>query len=251
MIFEILDPTGSNLPTFLLNSASTVNVGGGFEFHNPPMYNSPVDQTPRDALYETDAILHHYMGHSNAEPFIATRLIQLLITSTPSPRYVKRVAQAFKSGLYSADSVKFGTGQYGDLEATTAAIYLDREARSSTLDLDATSGKVHVRERSLLKLMHFLRAMELGSEEERELNLANLDAAQSVFSFFSPSFQSVGPVRDKGLVSPESQMLDSPNIIGFINGVASLPTYGLSDCQWSGGLGEESNHFVLQDHPEE
>lgn len=255
-IFEILDPTGSNPPTFLLNSASTVNVGGGFEFRNPPMYNSPVDQTPRDALYETDANLDHYMGHSNVAPFIATRLIQLLITSNPSPRYVKRVAQAFKSGLYSADSVKFGTGQYGDLEATTAAIYLDREARSSTLDLDATSGKVR---EPLLKVMHFLRAMELGSNEERELNLANLDykmgqqphKAQSVFSFFSPSFQPVGPVRDNGLVSPESQLLDSPNRIGFINGVASLPTYGLSDCEWSGGLGEENARFVLQDHPEE
>jgi cullin-associated NEDD8-dissociated protein 1 len=171
------------------------------------MYNSPVDQTQRDALYKTDAILDHYMDHSNVAPFISARLIQLLITSNPSPRYVKHVAQAFKSGQYSADSVKFGTGQYGGLEATTAAIYLDREARSTTLDLDATSGKVR---EPLLKVMHFLRAMELGSKEERELNLAYLDykigqephKAQSVFSFFSPSFQPVGPVTDKGLVSP-------------------------------------------------
>jgi uncharacterized protein (DUF1800 family) len=68
-----------------------------------------MDPTKRDALYETDAILDHYMSLSNTEPFTATRLIKLLITfSNPSPGYVERVSQAFKTGLNSTDSTEFG-----------------------------------------------------------------------------------------------------------------------------------------------
>ena len=68
------------------------------------------------------------------------RLIQRLITSNPSPRYIKTVALAFKTGFYTIGDKSFGTGKYGDLAACFAAIYLDREARSVTLDADPSSG---------------------------------------------------------------------------------------------------------------
>eukprot|EP00957_Ditylum_brightwellii_P028973 2188601-Ditylum_brightwellii.AAC.1 len=141
-----------------------VSVGSGFSFRNPPMFNSPVDQTQRDALAETDAVLHHYVQHSNTAPFIATRLIQHLVTSNPSPRYVGDVAEAFRTGTYSDGVNTFGTGTYGDLEATVASVFLDDEARSTTLDADVTHGRAR---EPLLKLIHFFRAMELDTEDRR------------------------------------------------------------------------------------
>jgi cullin-associated NEDD8-dissociated protein 1 len=36
----------------------------------------------------------------------------------------------------------FGSGKYGDLAATIAAVLLDREARSVELDLDAANGQL-------------------------------------------------------------------------------------------------------------
>ena len=145
---------------FLSNSKSTVNVGGGYSFRNPPQYNSPIDPTARDGLYETDAILNVYANHPNVAPFISKKLIQNLVTSNPSPRYVETVANAFTSGTYSSGGVTFGSGGHGDLEATVAAIMLDQEARSSTLDDDGNHGRSR---EALLKNIHLMRSMELST----------------------------------------------------------------------------------------
>ena len=84
----------------------------------------------RDAQYETEALLDMYLGHPNTPPFVAGRLIQRLVTSNPSPRYVGAVAGAFRRGRFG----RFGAGLRGDLAATVAAVLLDREARSAALD---------------------------------------------------------------------------------------------------------------------
>ena len=234
---------------FLSNTKSTVKVGGGqWSFRNPPMYGNFIDESERDSLYETDAILNHYLQHPNVPPFIANRLIQLLITSNPSPHYIQTVARAFKSGNYTSESGQiFGVGQFGDLHAVTAAIYLDAEARSSVLDADGIHGRAR---EPLLKVMHFLRAMEMESNEAHEVNLFRMrdkigqesHYSPSVFSFFLPDYQPVGPILDKGLVSPESQLLNPLQLISFINGVTSLPKYGLVDC--AGGFGQSSERKI-------
>ena len=76
-------------------------------------------------------VLRHFSSHQNAPPFLAHRLIQRLVTSNPSPRYVSTVAHAFASGAYAhtASGASFGGRAYGDLGAAVAAILLDREAR--------------------------------------------------------------------------------------------------------------------------
>ena len=63
-IFKLIDPmTGEGL--FLSNTKSTVSVGGGMSFRNPPMFNSPVDPTQNQALLETDEIIRTYVRHPN------------------------------------------------------------------------------------------------------------------------------------------------------------------------------------------
>ena len=89
-----------------------------------------------DAQYETEATLDHYFYHDNTAPFLALRFIQRFVVSNPSPRYVKSVADAFKTGIYSANGSTFGGGKYGDMSSTIAAIFLDREARTVVLDKD-------------------------------------------------------------------------------------------------------------------
>ena len=251
-IFEVADPI-TGLSLFLSNSKSSVSIGGGYSFRNPPMFNSPVDPTQRDGLYETDAILQQFARHPNTAPFIATKLIQHLITSNPSPRYVSVVANAFKSGSYSHDGADFGSGGYGDLEAAIAAIMLDSEARSATLDDDSNHGRAR---EPLQKILGMFRSMGLSTATgaSREIDMVYLLERQigqeafrspSVFSFFLSEYQPVGPALNKGLVAPETQLFDSPKLLSLVNGLFSLPAFGLTDCYWWQGFGEGVSRFWL------
>ena len=143
-----------------LNVESTVVIGGSplvnYTFRNPPHFVSFTEPRPIDAAYETEALLDHLFTHPNVAPFIAHRLIQRLVTSNPTPRYVKEVARAFNVGSYGS----FGDGVRGDLGAMVAAVLLDREARSATLDADPTHG---VMREPLLKILHLMRSLEVCS----------------------------------------------------------------------------------------
>jgi len=252
-IFEINNYNNRGEPLFLSNTESIVQVGGGYFFRNPPMFNSPVDQTQRDALYEIDALIDQYFRHSNTAPFISKNLIKQLVTSNPSPRYVEAVANAFVTGSYDGGSNSFGTGNYGDLAATFAAIFLDEEARAGILDEDPTHGLAR---EPVVKMMHFIRAMDLSTVNlERELQMINLRGkigqeiynAPSVFGFFSSDYQPAGPVFDKGLVAPATELFDAPKLVGFLNAFSSLANYGLSDCTWPASLGSSNERLILPD----
>ena len=77
-------------------------------------------------------------------PFVSICLIQRLVTSNPSPRYIQEVSVAFSEGFYEFDGVIYGTGKYGDMASTIAAILLDREARDVVLDQDASHGALRL-----------------------------------------------------------------------------------------------------------
>ncbi len=62
-------------------------------------------------------------------------------------------------------------------------------------------------------------------------------ATPNVFSFFLPDYAS-GKVKAASLYAPESQVLTTPSIVGFINGVFSLVDLGLTSCY--GGFGERT-----------
>src|SRR2546430_540456 len=65
--------------------------------------------------------------HPNVGPFISKQLIQKLVTSNPSPQYVRRIAKVFNDN---------GAGVRGDLKAVVRAILLDSEARGLNTDAD-------------------------------------------------------------------------------------------------------------------
>ena len=141
-VFKILNHFGEE--AFFKNMVSMVEIGHidseHFSFRNPVQFLNPARREGRDAQYETDAVLKHYVRHPNTAPFLAQRMIQRFGTSNPAPSYVEAVAIAFKEGTYSSENVLFGDGMYGSLEAMIAAIVLHDEARSVVLDADPTSG---------------------------------------------------------------------------------------------------------------
>ena len=148
------------------------------------------------------------------------RLIQRLITSNPTPRYIRNVANAFKAGTYSAGGLSFGSGKYGDLAATFAAIYLDSAPRSVALDEHIASGSLRepiLRVLAVMKSMDFVSRAPVTRLRNVLVGIGQMaHEFPSVFSFFLPEFQPYGRVGDASLVSPEATLLDMPKIVGLL-----------------------------------
>ena len=254
-IFELTDEFG--VEHLRKNVRSVVRiVGTNISFRNPVHFISLSEPTLRDAQYETDAAIDHYLYHKNTAPFLATRLAQRFGISNPSPRYVQVIAEAFRTGAYTYDrgnfDVSFGSGQHGDLAATVAAIFLDREARSAVLGTDPAYGSL---KEPLLKVLAVMRNLKFQSTPEfpflrfkRDLQAAIgqiVYESPSIFSFFLPEYQPSGVVANAGLVSPEAQIHSTPTILGTMNGLLAMMKYGLDRC--FGGFGETSNWSQYSD----
>jgi uncharacterized protein (DUF1800 family) len=156
----------------------------------------PAGQSGQQDLQDA---LDNIFNHPNVGPFIATRLIQRLVTSNPSPGYVERVAGVFDNN---------GVGIRGDLGAVVKAILMDDEARPDMpMDLD---GKL---KEPLLRLTQLWRAYDGKSASGRyPLVAASVLFGQgplqspSVFNFFSPFYSPPGEIRNSALVAPELQI---------------------------------------------
>ena len=166
----------------------------GFAFRNPPSFsvrNSLRDA--RDGNHDIDATLSMYFNHPTTPPFVAKTMIQRLVSSNPSPRYIAAVVEAFKTGEYAG----FGNGKRGDMAATTAAIYLDREAMAHTLDQDPVHGGL---KEPLLRVIHMMRALELELVPTVPMLNLRYDKTGGQFPFESPSVRVVkrGKIKIEG-----------------------------------------------------
>jgi uncharacterized protein (DUF1501 family) len=227
---------------FLANRVSTVRVGSEFAFRNPPTFMSLWEQTGRDANWEISAALDTYVAHPNVAPFISDFMIKRFVSSNPSPGYVERVAAAFKTGSHKG----FGAGTYGDMAATVAAVLLDTEALSTAIEADPMHGRVR---EPLIKLLSMFRGLKYTPSEGREIDfnamhlrlgmMAHL--ADSVFNFYQSDYQPVGAVSRALLVAPEMQIINTPTVVSWLNGIMSLGEYGLTDCERGFGRRAHAN----------
>lgn len=169
-----------------------------------------------DAQSELEAALDNIFYHPNVGPFIARRLIQSLVTSNPTPAYIGRVAAVFNDN---------GSGVRGDLADVVQAILLDPEARYGQWQHAETFGKLR---EPVLKATHMWRALNGRSGNGRNDNLGTWPPVQdlfgeaplrapSVFNFFSPDYSQPGEIEDRGLRSPEFQILDDDHIVATPN----------------------------------
>ncbi|KAL7537078.1 hypothetical protein ACHAXR_007922, partial [Thalassiosira sp. AJA248-18] len=226
-------------------------------FRNPPHFMSliPDDEYPyglgernlRDAQYETDAVLDHYFFQDNVAPFLCIRIMQRFSYSNPSPRFVSSCVDAFRTGNYTSESVSFGSGKYGSLEAMAASIFLDREATEGAISSDPSFGSI---KEPILKVTHLMRSMDYQTAIPTDLDglpmqsswtakLYQIDEKigqgpyefPTVFSYFLPEYvPDSGPNLSAKLTSPESLLVTMPNVVALLNGMFSMIKYGLSDC---------------------
>ena len=165
--------------------------------------------TMGDITVALDTLFHH----PNVGPFFGRQMIQRLVTSNPSPAYVKRVASAFNDN---------GNGVRGDMKAVIRAVLLDPEARNTTARQQAGWGRIR---EPLLRFTHLMRAFNATSltgnwplgitEVPGNLNQTAM-RSPSVFNFYRPGFTPAGtPIARAGLVAPEMQILHESSVAGY------------------------------------
>lgn len=186
------------------------------QFHSPEaktfLGTTIPAQSPADPQASLRVALDRLAAHPNVGPFIGRQLIQRLVTSNPSPDYVRAVARAF------ADN---GRGERGDLKAVVKTILLHPEARR----IDDRGGKLR---EPVLKLSAFLRAFGHASDSGN-FRVGNTDnaatalgqtplRAPSVFNFWRPGYVPPGTAAAAaGLVAPEMQIAHETSVAGWVN----------------------------------
>ncbi|QJE94454.1 DUF1800 domain-containing protein [Luteolibacter luteus] len=189
--------------------------------------NLPAGNTANQDL---NAVLDLLRDHPNTAPFISRRLIQRFVTANPSPAYLYRVSQVFRTST-------------GDFPALLKAILLDPEARAAqNAETPAGSGKVR---EPLLRATAFMRAF--GAKSSMALSdltgwgypAAELDkfpegttryrlnrtpaldqsplSAPSVFNWFLPDYSPSGIISTNGIVSPELQIITESTAVSATN----------------------------------
>jgi len=225
-IFQTKHPT-----QYYFNRRSDVKLGTAFLFRNVPHFISFKNPSQQDVEAEIETLIMMLVKHKNTAPFVSKKLIQHLVTSNPSPRYISAVSTAFREGNYEG----IGSGKYGDMSAVVAAILLDQEARVPVLDAAPSFGKIR---EPRLKLLHLMRTMEFqaGDQGNKEVVLKENLAigmqpfqSESVFNFYSSDFQPRGALAKAGLYSPEMMLGTAPFLLGFLNGASSLINHGLTN----------------------
>jgi uncharacterized protein (DUF1800 family) len=180
-------------------------------------------------------------AHPNVAPFVANQFIQRMVTSNPSPAYVRAVADAFASGRFTSPSNRvFGNGQRGDLRAVVAATLLHGEARTAPTSPDA--GKLR---EPVLRLATLLRSLEATSQTGN-WRIGDTDGtlfqtpmkAPTVFNFFRPGY--VPPnttiASKPGLVAPEFQIAHEVSVATYANTMQNWVANGLGTVPANSGL---------------
>lgn len=159
-------------------------------------------------------------NHPNAGPFFGSQLIKRLVTSNPSPAYVKRVAQMFNNN---------GAGVRGDMKAVIRAVLLDPEARDAAKLTDPQWGKLR---EPMVRYANFMRAFDVKANsgvyliwntEDTVSSLGqNPMRAPSVFNWFRPDYSPAGAIAANGLVAPEFQITHETTSTGYANFMAAV-----------------------------
>ena len=151
-------------------------------------------------------------AHPNVGPFLGQQLIQRLVTSNPSPAYVRDVAAVFNDN---------GAGVRGDLKAVVRAILLHPEAKLAS----NRAGKLR---EPVLRLSAYLRALphasdtgnwRVGNTDNASTSLGQTPLrAPSVFNFYRPGYIAPGSLSAAaGMVAPEMQLLNESSVAGWVN----------------------------------
>jgi len=172
------------------------------------------------------AAIDNVFCHPNVGPFISRHLIKFLVTSTPTPAYVQRVATVFNDN---------GSGIRGDMKAVLRAILLDDEAVSPATTLTATEyAKFGKLKEPMLRLSAILRAFNGTASSGRYIvdyiNGVEDGISQgplqspTVFNYFHPDFSPPGPVSTNNAIAPEFQITTTTAVAATQNMFGRIAT---------------------------
>jgi hypothetical protein len=162
------------------------------------------------AEFEVRAALRMLIEHPNTPPFIVRQLIQKLVTSSPTPGYVARVAAVFKNN---------GSGVSGDLAAVTRAILLDPEARGAR-KIDAEYGRLR---EPVLFWTAMIRALDVTTDGHQPQGNAfnsgqNLFYFPSVFGYYPIDFT----LQGSSTPAPEFAIFTTAEFLSRTNQINNL-----------------------------
>ena len=211
-------PTATNSTCFF--NGSTNNQSDPDRAFKPmisyPQYHEPEEKRFLGAVIPANTAgpaslqtaLDTLAAHPNVGPFIGKQLIQRLVTSNPSPTYIRDVAQVFNSSG-------------GNIKSVVKAILVHPEARL----MSASSGKVR---EPVLRLSAYLRAFPFTSDSGY-YRVGNTDnpgtqlgqtamRSSTVFNFYRPGYVPPGSnAQAAQLVAPELQISHETSAAGYVN----------------------------------
>lgn len=163
---------------------------------------------------DLDSVVAMLMEHPNIAPFVATRLIQHLVKSDPSPSYVQRVAAKF---------INNGSGVAGDMKAVIRAVLLDSEARRGDDPSEVRPEDGKFREPWLHRMAMFRGlgcAKVIWRSPSNYWTLSTQPAFRpdSVFSFYAPTDRAPG----SNLLAPEQRLVDARELTSRLNEANAL-----------------------------
>jgi uncharacterized protein (DUF1800 family) len=168
-------------------------------------------------MKDIEMAVEHIFRHPNVGPFIGKQLIQKLVTSNPSPAYIKKVAETFNDN---------GKGVRGDMAAVFKAILLHPEARSCESLQSPTQGKL---QEPLVRFLERARNYKVIPDANNKIFTdggsarwnfdQNYMQAPSVFNFYQPNYSPNGVLRNNNLLGPEFQMHNSTSSLRWANSV--------------------------------
>ncbi len=212
------------------------------EWHQPgtkKMLDGYVIPAGQTGLKDIKDAIHRLALHPNVGPFVGKQLIQRLVTSNPTPAYVARIAAVF------ADN---GHHVRGDMSAVIKAILLDPEARTCQSLENPNFGKLT---EPFLRYTQFTKAVPMEQYYGRYWNVAygfyeatgqNPLGSRTVFGFYLPDYQPLGPISENGLVGPEFQIHNSRTSIEYMNQANAWTVWGYVMDDW-----EKDNPHVTYD----
>ncbi|WCE32595.1 DUF1800 domain-containing protein [Vibrio sp. SCSIO 43137] len=173
----------------------------------------------RDGAGEIRETVAKLVSHPNTAPFIATKLINQLVTSNPSKEYVATVAAKF--------------GQHGDLKAVIREILTyplrNPVANKRFINAYRQDNKLVQSQKlksPLLRVTQLLRAFEaknasgkywlIGDDIQDQLSQHPL-SSPTVFNFYKPDFAPHGPIEQSKLLAPEFELHNSATSIAYVN----------------------------------
>ena len=168
---------------------------------------------------EIKTVTQRLVSHPSTAPFIATKLINQLVTSNPSKAYVKAVAAEFgtkgnlKAAIHKILTYPL-TNPVSDVKFDSAREMALKAVQSQKL------------KSPILRTTQILRAFGANNEsgnlwfvgDDIKEQIQQLPmSSPTVFNFYKPDFTPHGAIEEKNLVAPEFELHTSATSIAYAN----------------------------------